>query len=65
MTTKSIWEPPSLVSLEDLVALHHQVTAMPDVAISVREDIFRIRALEMDWDIGVVIYEPQAVPSGR
>jgi hypothetical protein len=67
VTTKSIWEPPSLVSLEDLVALHHQVTAMPDVAISVREDIFRIRALEMDWDIGVVIYEPQdlsKIPSG-
>ena len=55
MTTKSTWESPSLVSLEHLVDLHHEVTAMPDVAISIREDIFRIRALEMDWDIGVVI----------
>ena len=25
----------------------------------IREDLFRIRALEMDWDIGVVIYEPE------
>ena len=32
---------------------------MPDRPIHVREDVFRIRELEMDWDIGVVVYEPQ------
>ena len=40
---------------------------MPDIAIDVREDIFRIRELEMDWDIGAVIYQPQdakRIPSG-
>jgi len=35
--------------------------------MQIREDIFRIRALEMDWDIGVVIYAPQdpaKIPTG-
>ena len=67
MTFKSIWEPPAVVSVEDVLKLDHEVTALPEPAINVREDIFRIRALEMDWDIGVVIYEPRdlsKIPSG-
>ena len=59
MTAQSTWEPPAAVALEDVINLHHEVTAMPDIAIDMREDIFRIRELEMDWDIGAVIYEPQ------
>ena len=67
MTAQPAWHPPSAVALEDVIKLHHEVTAMPDIAIDVREDIFRIRELEMDWDIGVVIYQPQdakRIPSG-
>ena len=67
MTARSTWQPPSAVALEDMINLHHDVTAMPDIAIDMREDIFRIRELEMDWDIGAVIYEPQEtkhIPSG-
>jgi pimeloyl-ACP methyl ester carboxylesterase len=40
---------------------------MPSCSIAVREDIFRISALEMEWDIGVTIYEAKAanqVPFG-
>ena len=59
MTARSTWQPPAAVALEDMINLHHEVTAMPDIAIDMREDIFRIRELEMDWDIGAVIYEPQ------
>jgi hypothetical protein len=59
MTARSTWQPPSAVALEDMINLHHDVTVMPDIAIDMREDIFRIRELEMDWDIGAVIYEPQ------
>jgi hypothetical protein len=33
--------------------------ALSSSSISIREDIFRIAALEMEWDIGVTIYEPQ------
>jgi hypothetical protein len=53
--------------MEDILRLDHEVSALPDLAINVHEDIFRIRELEMDWDIGVVIYEPRdlsKVPSG-
>jgi pimeloyl-ACP methyl ester carboxylesterase len=59
VTAKSIWEPPAVVSLEETLELHHQVVDMPDLPITTREDIFRIRALEMDWDIGAMVYQPQ------
>src|SRR5882724_528004 len=67
MTAQSAWQPPAAIALEEVVKLDHEVTAMPDIAIDVREDIFRIRELEMDWDIGTVIYRPQdakRIPSG-
>ncbi|HEX9265335.1 MAG TPA: hypothetical protein VF977_13285 [Candidatus Binatia bacterium] len=59
MTTQSSWQPPAATSLDEVLRLDHQVAAMPDRPIHVREDVFRIRELEMDWDIGVVVYEPQ------
>ena len=67
MTTQSSWQPPDVVSHEDVLKLHHEVSAMADLPITISEDIFRIRALEMDWDIGVLIYQPQdlsKIPSG-
>jgi hypothetical protein len=59
MPAKSTWEPPAVLSLEETVLLSDQVSAMPDLPIDVAEDLFRIHVLEMDWDIGVVVYEPQ------
>ena len=67
MAVKSAWEPPAVVSPPDVLALHQQVMELPDKPITIREDIFRIHALEMDWDIGVLVYEPQeidAIPDG-
>ena len=67
MPSRSRWEPPPLVSREEVLNLHHQVAAMPNIQVSIREDIFRIHALEMAWDIGVVVYEPadsSKIPSG-
>jgi len=67
MITKSSWQPPDVVSHEDVLKLHHEVSAMADLPITISEDIFRIRALEMDWDLGVLIYQPQdlsKIPSG-
>jgi hypothetical protein len=40
---------------------------MPYMALEIREDLFRIRALEMEWDIGVLVYEPKdagQIPTG-
>jgi len=56
MTAQSAWQPPAAIALEDVIELDHEVTAMPDIAIDVHEDICRIRELEMYWDIGAVIY---------
>jgi hypothetical protein len=67
VTVTSTWEPSALVSFEDVLKIHREVTAMPDIAIEIREDVFRIRALEMDWDIGVMVYEPKdrsKIPTG-
>jgi len=50
-----------------VLKLHAEVAALPDLAIDVREDVFRIHGLELDWDIGVVSYEPtdrSQIPSG-
>ena len=59
MVIQSTWAPPSVVSLEKVLEMSEQVLALPDDSISVREDVFRLSALAMEWDIGVVIYEPQ------
>jgi hypothetical protein len=67
VTAQASWQPPAVTSLDEVLQLDHQVAAMPDRPIHVREDIFRIRELEMDWDIGVVVYEPQElnqIPTG-
>jgi hypothetical protein len=58
-TTKSAWEPPAILSFEETLLLSDRVSAMPELPIRVREDLFRIHAMEMDWDIGVVVYETQ------
>jgi hypothetical protein len=57
MSNKSSWEPSSVISAAEVLSLNEQVLALADSPINVREDIFRIHELEMDWDIGVVVYE--------
>jgi hypothetical protein len=67
MCAAPAWEPPSIIARDEVLELHHEVARMPGKAARLREDIFRIEALEMAWDIGVIIYEPQdltGVPTG-
>jgi hypothetical protein len=59
MTSQSVWEPPSTLSLDEVLHLDSQVASLPELPIQVHEDIFRIRELDMDWDIGVEVYEPE------
>ena len=53
------WEPASIISREEVLKLHDEVAARPSFPIRIYEDVFRIQALEMNWDIGVAIYQPQ------
>jgi hypothetical protein len=54
-------------SKPELVKISRQVLAMPDIPMKAKEEILRIRALEMDWDIAAMIYEPldsTKIPTG-
>ncbi len=67
MSDKSNWQPPAIVTKEEVLHLNQQVTALRELPMNIREDIFRIHALEMDWDIGAVAYQPQdqsKIPTG-
>ena len=52
------WTPPATVSKEDILKTSEAVLALPDIPYTQKEDIFRVHALGMDWDIGVNAYEP-------
>jgi len=67
MAATSSWEPPSIVSFDEVLKLNDEVAAKPSWSIDISEDIFRIHELAMDWDIGVVRYEPRdksRIPTG-
>jgi hypothetical protein len=52
------WDPPDNVSAEDIQKTTANVMTMSVIPVTETEDIFRIEAVGMDWDIGVRVYEP-------
>ena len=56
---KAVWEPPAEVSREQCLADSGAVMAMPDIPLKEREDLVRIQAVGLDWDIGAQIYQPE------
>lgn len=58
MTATAFWEPRPTYSNEEVVAMDREVRARPDIELTAREDLFRIDALGMKWDIGVHVVEP-------
>jgi hypothetical protein len=54
----SAWEPPEAISREDILARSDAILSKPDLPLRETEDIFRIDALGLDWDMGVTVYEP-------
>jgi len=52
------WQPPESVSREETLARSQAVLAKPDLPLRETENIFRIHALGLDWDMGVTVYEP-------
>ena len=55
----AVWNPPAEVSREQCLADSGAVLAMPDIPLKEYEDLVRIRAVGLDWDIGAQIYEPE------
>jgi len=61
------WEPPTEVAMEKMIADSNEILAMPDIPLTVKEDIFRIQAVGMDWDVGGAVFEPtdqRKIPRG-
>jgi hypothetical protein len=52
------WQPPESISREETLARSQAVLARPSLPLRQTEDIFRIHALGLDWDMGVTVYEP-------
>ena len=51
--------PPAHVPRDEVVARSRAVLAMPDIPLDISEDVFRIEALGLDWDMGVTVYQPR------
>ncbi len=67
MAFNASWEPPAVVSFDEVLKLNDEVTAKAGAPIDISEDIFRIHELAMDWDIGVIRYAPSdqsRIPTG-
>lgn len=56
---KKKWAPPEFIAREQILKDSEEALALPDIRVKKSEDIFRIRVLEMDWDIGAVVYQPE------
>jgi len=56
---QAAWEPPEKISRAEMVRTTQVVQSAPEIKFKQHEDIFRIRALDMDWDIGSIVYEPE------
>ena len=55
------------IARPELAEISRKVLAMPDIPLQAREEMIRIRVLEMDWDIAAMVYEPvdpAKIPTG-
>jgi hypothetical protein len=52
------FEPLKEMPRDEVIARSDAVLARPDVPTTETEDVFRIEALELEWDMGVTIYQP-------
>lgn len=63
----STWEPPETLSRDDLIARSESVLARSDIPFDETEHIFRFNELGLDWDVGVMVYQPKdpsKIPAG-
>ena len=60
MIDRTTWTPPPEVSREEALAISKEVLGGRDIPINETEDIFRIKCLGLDWDMGVCVFEPKS-----
>ena len=54
----AVWTPPAEITREDIIRTSEDVLARPEMEVRQHEDLFRIREVGLDWDIGAQIYAP-------
>ena len=65
------WRPPTFVSREQVVEESTALLGAADIPHTESEDVFRITSLGLDWDLGVMVYQPTeeqqapTLPDGR
>lgn len=67
MPTATTWTPPREITREEIVRASDEILSRPALPITVTEDIFRIKVLDLDWDIGGMVYAPEdaaRIPTG-
>ena len=52
------WKTPAFVPRENIIERSQAVLAADSIAIGEREDIFRVSAVGLDWDMGLMAYTP-------
>ena len=58
MTSSEKWEAPEEIQREQCIRESENILSQPDISYSEHEDLFRIEAVGLEWDIGAQIYEP-------
>lgn len=67
MVSKDVWTPPAFVGRDEILAQSREILSQPAIAIRQDEDIFRVQALGLEWDMGVTVYQPrdpERIPKG-
>lgn len=57
--SSTYWEPPTELTHEEIVAISDQVLARTDMPYTAREEIFRIRVADLNWDIATAVFTPE------
>ena len=58
---------PSTILREELILTSAEILSRPKIKARQNEDVFRIQAVDMDWDMGVMVVEPEdptLIPTG-
>jgi len=52
------WEPPALITREDIVAASDDVLGRADKDVCETSHVFTLHELGLEWDIGYTVYQP-------
>ncbi len=53
------YQPPERIERDQIVAASQQLLAARDFAVKETETVVRMTIADMDWDVGVMLYEPR------